>query len=296
MNNNISTELYRAFYGVGLHMSFSKAAKAAGVSQSAVSQSVKQLEKELNLTLFERTTKSVDFTADGKILFDTVARAFSILDDGVIQLQAKLNHNKDSLRLAASDTLCRHYLLEYFKKWQEQYPETGLQINNRPSPKCVEAVRGNKAHLAVVNIYDSLLTDNQMETVGLIQLHDIFIAGPAYKKKKKCTIDELMAEPMLLLEVGSASRGFFNTLLKGYQKEPDFELGSLDVLLDLVRINMGVSLVPREFVQEDLKAGRLIELRVPIDVPTRQVGVVRSRMAALPESASNFIQMLTETK
>nr|WP_252896098.1 LysR family transcriptional regulator [Veillonella rogosae] len=79
----VSADLYRTFLGgVGLYLSFSRAAKELGVSQSAISQSIKQLEGELNMPLFVRTTKSVGFTPEGKELFDTVAKAFSILDNG----------------------------------------------------------------------------------------------------------------------------------------------------------------------------------------------------------------------
>lgn len=292
MDNNISTELYRAFYRVGLYLSFSKAAKVAGVSQSAISQSVKQLEKELDMQLFVRTTKSVDFTPEGKVLFDTVAQAFSILDDGVIQLKHRVNHDRLGLKLSASDTLCRHYLLPFLQIWQQRFPHIGLQIYNRPSPKCVESVRKGKSHIAVVNIYDELLDDCQMETIELMTLHDVFVGGAKYKKKRKFTIEELMKESMLLLETGSASRIFFDNLLEGYHKVPDFELGSLDVLIDLLRINMGVSLVPREFIQKDLDNGSLVEIKTDLEVPVRHIGVVRSRLEPLPESASEFTKLI----
>lgn len=294
MASNVSTELYRAFYGVGLYLSFSKAAKAAGVSQSAISQSVKQLEKELNMTLFERTTKSVSFTPEGQALFDTVAEAFAILDDGVMQLQNRVERNKEGLKISASDTLCRHFLLPYLQQWQQLHPTIGLQILNRPSPQCVEFVREGKCHIAIVNIYDELLQDRQMEVIPLENLHDIFVGGAKYKKKKKYSVEDIMAEPMLLLEYGSASRIFFDNLLEGHHKTPDFELGSLEVLIDLMRMNMGVSLVPREFITKDLESGQLVELKAPIEVPVRQIGLVRSRLAPMPESAARFIELLNK--
>lgn len=294
MATHISTELYRAFYGVGLYLSFSKAAKMAGVSQSAVSQSVKQLEKELNMTLFTRTTKSVAFTSEGKALFDTVAAAFSILDDGVEQLQARVRHAKEGLKLSASDTLCRHFLLPYLQEWQKRYPQIGLQINNRPSLACVESVRNRESDLAIVNIYSELLQDRQMEVIPLMSLHDIFVGGPIYKRKKKYSIDQIMNQSMLLLESGSASRIFFDSLLEGFHKQPDFELGSLDVLLDLLRINMGISLVPKEFILTDLEEGRLVELKTDLQVPEREIGLVRSRLRPLPESAVHFGDLILQ--
>lgn len=134
----ISADLYRTFFGVGPVFVLSRAAKEIGVSQSAISQSIKQLEAELNIIpLFVRTTKSVAFTPEGKELFDTVAKAFSILDNGVTQLQERVAQDFATLNLAATDTLCRHYLLPYFRKWESQVSDIGLNIINRPSLEVV---------------------------------------------------------------------------------------------------------------------------------------------------------------
>lgn len=289
---SISTELYRSFYGVGLHLSFSKAAQAAGVSQSAISQSVKQLERELSMTLFERTTKSVMFTREGKELFETVAKAFSVLDNGVAQLQERVVHDRSSLRLAASDTLCRHFLLPYFKLWQQEYADIGLQITNRPSPQCVTLVRDGQAQLAVVNLYEDLIHSSQLEVTELAELQDIFVGGPRYKASPRLTPEELLAEPTLLLEQGAASRRFFDELLPGTRRVPAFELGSMDVLIDLVQINMGIALVPKAFVADSLASGALVEVPTTFAVPPRKVGLVRSRLQAVSGSAAKFIDLL----
>ena len=85
-------------------------------------------------------------------MFDTVAKAFSILDNGVTQLQERVSQAYESLNLAATDTLYRHFLLPYFHKWQLQESEIGLHIINRPSPDCVELVLNKEAQLAVLMI------------------------------------------------------------------------------------------------------------------------------------------------
>ena len=174
----ISADLYRTFFGVGLYLSFSRAAKEIGVSQSAISQSIKQLEAELNIPLFVRTTKSVAFTPEGKELFDTVAKAFSILDNGVTQLQERVAQDFATLNLAATDTLCRHYLLPYFRKWECQVSDIGLNIINRPSPSCVELVLNKEAQLAVVNDYEGLKENPQLEVIPLATGQDVFVGGP----------------------------------------------------------------------------------------------------------------------
>lgn len=290
----VSSELLRTFVTVGVHLSFSKAAKANGVSQSAISQSVKQLEKDLNMTLFERTTKSVTFTQAGKELFDTAVQAFSILDDGILQLQERMNKAYDGLHIAATDTLSRHFLLPYLKKWQGWAPEVGLQITNRPSQDCVDMVERGEAQLAIVHSYKGLRNVPHLECIDLAPVQDIFVGGPAYAKKKSMTVEEILKEPLLLLSKGASSRSFFDELTEGKYDNPMFELGSLDVLIDLVEINMGVSLVPELVVRDKLATGEVVRINTSIDVPERQIVLVRSLVSPLTDGASKFIDLLTK--
>lgn len=290
----VSSELLRTFVTVGVYLSFSKAAKANGVSQSAISQSVKQLEKDLNMILFERTTKSVAFTPAGKELFDTAVQAFSILDDGIMQLQERITKAHEGLHIAATDTLSRHFLLPHLKTWKESEPEIGLQITNRPSQECVDMVERGEAQIAIVHSYKGLKNISHLECIDLAPVQDIFVGGPAYKKKKKMIVEELLKEPLLLLNKGASSRSFFDELTDGKYDTPMFELGSLDVLIDLVGINMGVSLVPELVVREKIKSGEVIKIDTDVEVPERQIVLVRSLVSPLTDGASKFIDLLTK--
>ena len=288
----VSADLYRTFLGVGLYLSFSRAAKELGVSQSAISQSIKQLEGELNMPLFVRTTKSVGFTPEGKELFDTVAKAFSILDNGVTQLQERVSQAYESLNLAATDTLCRHFLLPYYHKWQLQEREIGLHIINRPSPDCVELVLNKEAQLAVVNDYEGLRDNPQLEVTTLATIQDVFVGGPDYKGAGFFDQGRLLNEPILLLHKGSASRTFFDDVTHGACRKPRFELGSVDVLLDLVEINMGISMLPNHVVQQKMQEGTIVRIDTDIPVPTRDIVLVRSRLVPQSEGAARFTSLL----
>lgn len=288
----ISADLYRTFFGVGLYLSFSRAAKEIGVSQSAISQSIKQLEAELNIPLFVRTTKSVAFTPEGKELFDTVAKAFSILDNGVTQLQERVAQNFATLNLAATDTLCRHYLLPYFRKWESQVSDIGLNIINRPSPSCVELVLNKEAQLAVVNDYEGLKENPQLEVIPLATGQDVFVGGPNYRGAGFFDQGRLLNEPMLLLQQGTASRTFFDAVTHGACRKPRFELGSIDVLLDLVEINMGISMLPSIVVNKKITEGTVVKIDTDIPVPTRDIVLVRSRLVPQSEGASRFTEIL----
>ena len=289
----VSADLYRSFLGVGLYLSFSRAAKELGVSQSAISQSIKQLEGELKMPLFVRTTKSVAFTPEGKELFDTVAKAFSILDNGITQLQERVNQAYESLNIAATDTLCRHFLLPYFHKWQLQENQIGLHIINRPSPDCVEMVMNKEVQLAVVNDYEGLRSNTQLEVTTLASIQDIFVGGHEYKGAGFFDQGRLLSEPMLLLQKGTASRTFFDEVTHGACSKPRFELSSVDVLLDLVEINMGIAMLPSNVVQEKMQEGTVVKIDTDIPVPTRDIVLVRSRLVPQSEGAARFTNLLT---
>ena len=221
-----------------------------------------------------------------------MAKAFSILDNGVTQLQDRLTHEQESVKLAATDTLCRHFLLPYFKKWQEQEQETGLQITNRPSPDCVAMVENREVQMAIVNTYEGLESNPQLEVIELHTMQDIFVGGPFYKGMGTVDLNRLLQEPLLLLTPGAASRVFFDKLTNKAFKKPSFELGSLDVLMDFVEINMGISLVPDILVKQKIKEGRVVEIKTDIVVPPRKIALVRSRLLPISQGAAKFIDLL----
>ncbi|ETJ33558.1 Transcriptional regulator, LysR family, partial [human gut metagenome] len=126
----------------------------------------------------------------------------------------------ESLNLAATDTLCRHFLLPYFHKWQLQESEIGLHIINRPSPDCVELVLNKEAQLAVVNDYEGLRDNPQLEVTTLATIQDVFVGGPDYKGAGFFDQGRLLNEPILLLHKGSASRTFFDDVTHGACRKP----------------------------------------------------------------------------
>ena len=111
---DINLELYKVFYYVATSLSFSEASRQLFISQSAVSQSIKTLEKKLNHTLFIRSTKKVLLTPEGELLLQHVKPALQMLVEGESLLSGD-NMLKGQLRIGASDTICRYYLISYLQ-------------------------------------------------------------------------------------------------------------------------------------------------------------------------------------
>ena len=102
---DINYELYKVFYQVAVSLSFSEASKKLFISQSAVSQSIKVLERKLNQTLFIRSTKKVQLTSEGETLLSYVEPAMNLIRRGEAQILETTSLDSGQLRIGASDTI-----------------------------------------------------------------------------------------------------------------------------------------------------------------------------------------------
>ena len=131
---DINLELYKVFYYVATSLSFSEASRQLFISQSAVSQSIKTLEKKLNHTLFIRSTKKVLLTPEGELLLQHVKPALQMLVEGESLLSGD-NMLKGQLRIGASDTICRYYLISYLQHFHQAFPDVRIKVTNSTSDR-----------------------------------------------------------------------------------------------------------------------------------------------------------------
>ena len=114
---DINYELYKVFYYVADTLSFSEASKQLFISQSAVSQSIKALEKKLDQVLFIRSTKKVQLTPEGEILLRHIEPAINLIKRGESQIMETASTG-GQIRIGASDTICRYFLVPYLERFQ----------------------------------------------------------------------------------------------------------------------------------------------------------------------------------
>ena len=127
-------------------------------------------------------------------------------------------------------------------------------------------------------------------------VHDIFVAGNNYKKyaEKVLSLKELTNLPLILLEKKSNSRKYIdNIFLKnGYVLKPSIELGAHELLLQLAKINLGISCVIKEFSKEYLDNGSLFEIKQKNPIPERGIGYFYSKTLPLTPAMKEFMKFL----
>ena len=137
-------DLYRIFNIVSQKNSFSQAAQELYMTQSAVSQAVMRLEKELEIQLFYRTSKGIILTSEGKLLQEYVQSALGMIQVGEEKLLDFKNLKTGRLRIGVGDTISRYYLLPYLEAFHEKYPGIKLTILNGTTPEIMSFLKSGK--------------------------------------------------------------------------------------------------------------------------------------------------------
>lgn len=290
---DINYELYKVFYYVAKTLSFSEAANELYISQSAVSQSIKTLEKRLNQTLFERNSKKVGLTKEGEMLLKHIEPAINLIHRGENQLLGSAFGNIQ-LRIAASDTICRYLLVPLLKEFHTRYPEVHIRIINGTSLKCAEMLKNNQADLIVTNSPNSALTGT-MNLVNLKEFQDVFVANQEYfpLKDEILSLSELQKLPLLMLGKLSTTSAFLHNLFLEHSIElaPAIELASNDLLIDFAKIGLGIAFVP-DFCISGTNADKLIVIKTKENLPKRKLIAAYDNSLPLSEPAKNFLEML----
>ena len=289
---DISFELYKVFYYVATTLSFSEASRQLYISQSAVSQSIKALEQKLGHALFLRNTKKVTLTPEGEALLRHVEPAVNLLYEGENQILNSPSQ-ETPLRIGASDTICRYFLIPYFKRFHKEFPNVHIKVTNSTSGGCVSLLHNNRVDFIVANAPNPYLTSKDTCCV-IREFQDIFVAGKRFFNLEGQTLSlaQLTQYPILMLDKTSTTSGFLQQTFSkhGLSLTPEAELSSNDLLLDLARIGLGITTVP-DYVLEHRKK-EFYQLQLKETIPKRKLILAYNPQLLPSPAAQKFLQYL----
>ena len=282
---SVKLELYRVFKEVAEVGNITAAAQALYISQSAVSQSIKQLENDLQTRLFSRNSRGVTLTAEGKMLYEYVRSAMGLLETGEEKLSQTRELQMGQLVIGASDTVTSQFLLPYLDGFHREHPAIHIQIISGRSHKVLGLLRSGKVDIAFAS---TPADDAGLRIYPCFDTHAIFVAGAEYPCdfRHVYTLEEIAAFPLILLERKASSRLYLERffLQNGLKLNPEIELGARSLLVDLAAIGFGVAGVTEEFVRKELDSGRLKKLKTSFEIPARSVDMCL--LSDVPQSAA----------
>lgn len=289
-------EYFKVFYYTAKSGSVTGAAALLSISQPAVSQSLRQLESSLGVTLFARASRGVKLTAEGELLYSHVKQGYEQMEIGVEKVLQMRNLELGEVRIGASDMTLQFYLLPFLEKFHERYPEIKVCVTNGPTPETLKALGEGRIDFGVVST--PFETAESVKAIPVKEIEDVFVAGRRFLPYKNKMLDfkELEKLPMIFLESNTSSRSYMDDFLRenGVVLQPEFELATSDMIVQFTLRNLGVGCVVREFAKEALESGLLFELRFNKLIPKRNFCVVQSRRASMPAAAVKLLEIMPE--
>ncbi len=291
MNN---LELYKVFYCVAKCGSLTKAAQELYISHPAVSQSVKQLEGLLGVTLFNRTHRGMELTsAGGKLIYKKVEDALYLIEEAENSISELKDTPCGTLRIGATDCIFSHVLADKIAKFSEKYPSVRLELISATSPETIAQLKDDKCDIAFLNLPAEDDGIKLLDTVA--HLNDIFVAGKKFSEIEGQTLplSGLREFPLMMIEENTVARKTLNSFTKtlGIDLQPDIEVANWDFMVKLAVKGMGIGCVPREYCIEQLLSGELFEVKTSPALPVRGVGIALPKNASATYAVKQFIKL-----
>lgn len=294
--------LYHIFYTVARCKNISGAARELYISQPAISKAISKLEQNLNTPLFTRSSRGVKLTEAGEILYRQVETAFTAIAQGEQQLERIQKLGIGHLSIGASSTLCKYVLLPILRPFVHENPHIQISISCQSSNETIEALENGTIDIGLIGAPGE---SEKLEFLPAMEIQDIFVTTRTYLDNLKERIPankplssrNVFAESTLMhLNKENMTRQYVDHYLaqENLTASQMIEVTSMDLLVEFAKTDLGIACVIKDFVKEDLAAGRLVQLKMPVSIPKRCVGFSYLKSESLPASVQKFLLFLED--
>ncbi len=276
--------------------SITKAANSLYISQPAITKTIKKLETELGITLFNRGPKGVVLTQNGKIFYEFIKNGVESFINGEHKLTSLKNLETGTIRIGASTTITKYFLLPFIEKFHNQFPNIDISITNSLTNRLIADLKKGSLDLLVVNLPTQ--NDDTLIITPCATLQDCFAGNLSYKKKilEEISLEDLVTNfPIITQKEPSNTRAFLNSLMEKNNIffHPKFDIVSYALVKDFAKIGMGISYITKEFAKDELENELLFEIPIKEKIPKRSLGIVLPKNTITSFATEKFIEIIT---
>ncbi|HLL90931.1 MAG TPA: LysR family transcriptional regulator [Tepidisphaeraceae bacterium] len=254
----------QVFAAVAENLSFTRAAEALFLTQSAVSHQIAGLEEALGAELFVRQPRGVALTPAGQVLLDRSRRIFAAFEEARIAVRTAARPDQGTLRIGASASACQFIIPEALREFRESFPGYAMSITPGDSPVVSERLAEGAIDLGLM-IRPQQRTKLTFHPLFADQLG--FVVSPLHPWAKAGRVDrKALGEQRLVLysHVSATFRLVERYFVRAGVSLKDYtELGSMEAIKELVKIGLGVSVMARWVVAQQVADRTLVWLPAP---------------------------------
>jgi DNA-binding transcriptional LysR family regulator len=284
----------RVFASVYRNKSFSKAAEELNLTQPTVSDHIRALEEELNCKLFDRLSRKILPTKEAGAL---IGRAQEIIEktEGFKDILREIKKDLSGHLVIGASTIPGTYILPGLtSSFRKKHPSVLFEVAVSDSREIINKVA---EHELLIGIVGARLEAKQVDYEQFLDDELIAIAADSFEAKKSIAITELLAFPIVMREQGSGTRREFEKILEREGIDPSRLniagiFGSTDAIKQAVKECMGISIISRKSVKDELRCGMLREIKIKDADMKRQFYIITHRKRTMPHLYKAFLDYL----
>jgi len=277
--------------------SFTRAARELSLTQPAVSHHINQLEKELGITLFIRKKGALQLTKQGDLALK-YARRLVALNEGLQRELWDEEHNIKHLRIGITHTAESNLVAQVLAQYGSEHPDVLITIITDSIKKLYNRLENYELDIAIVDdspigrSLNSLLLDTDYLVCAMANENQL-------SSRAMLTIDDIRKERMILRLPKSGTINLFVDTLRSLGRSIDefnviLEVDNIATIKDLVRLNMGVSILPYSTCLDEVQKGKMTVLSVENMSMMRQTNIVYQQDFSHKEILQDLLQLYKE--
>jgi DNA-binding transcriptional LysR family regulator len=275
--------------------SFSKAAKLNGITQSAVSQQARMMERHFKALLIDRSQKQFHLTREGTRVYESAKEILHNYDTLLAGLQEMRKIVSGSIRIATIYSIGLHELPPYIKRFLQEYPSVNVRVEYRRSNLVYEDILHNAADFGLVAFPQKV---RQLEAIPFREDRLVLIAHPKHPLAARAdvAVADLAGHRLIGFEPDIPTRKAVDQILRDHkvELEPVMEFDNIETVKRAVEIDHGVAIVPEATVRQEAKQGTLAMRPFREAGLTRPLAILHRKGRVLTPAMKKFVETLAK--
>lgn len=287
-------ENFKIFSDLVESQSFSRAAKLNGVTQSAVSQQLRAMEKHFAVLIVDRSQKQFRLTREGHKLYDSAKEILHRYDKLTSELQEMKKVISGTIHISTIYSIGLHELPPYITKFLKEYPSVNVRVEYRRSNLVYEDIIHNSVDLGLIAYPNKT---RQLDVIPFLEDRLVLICNPdnPLSKKKTVTIEDLKGQNFIGFDQDIPTRKATDQMFRDHKvdAEPVMEFDNIETVKRAVEINAGISIVPSATVKQEIKQNLLKAVPIKGTNVVRPLAIIHRKGRVLTPAMKKFISTLT---
>ncbi|MGD9425495.1 LysR family transcriptional regulator [Pantoea sp. NSTU24] len=286
---NYTLRQLRTFIAVAHYGGFSQAGQAIGLSQSAVSHSIKELEAEIGVRLLDRTTREVMLTEAGKQLASRMERLMEEIHTTLLDIRSFGEQRSGTVRVAASQTISAHLMPQCLAASQHHFPDIKVILHDRAQHWVLQSVRNAEVDFGIVI---GPLSDTDFDSIAILDEPFLLLCreDDPLAQVERARWSMLEGRTMVLQDYASGSRVLIDAAMRKQNVNAEVvqEIGHPATLFPMVEVGIGISILPA--LALPLPADRALKVRRIYPEINRSLTLIKRKNRSLTPAAEAIWQ------